>query len=138
MADVSKPIQDSDIPGKIIYVNDNFFGKQFMYFNKSLENGKFPNCLKLANMTPVFKPGARTSKNNYRPISILSAFSKISERPISRQLLKFFDNILYKFQSGFRKGYQTQHCLLLMLEIRKEATDTNKAFCSSFAGFSKR
>ena len=108
-----------------------------MYFNKSLENGKFPNCLKLANMTPVFKPGARTSKNNYRPISILSAFSKISERPLSRQLLEFFDNILYKFQSGFRKGYQTQHCLLLMLEIRKEATDNNKAFGSSVEGFSK-
>ena len=88
-------------------------------------------------MTPVFKPGARTPKNNYRPISILSAFSKISERPLSRQLLEFFDNILYKFQSGFRKGYQTQHCLLLMLEIRKGATDNNKAFGSSFESFSK-
>ena len=69
-----------------------------MYFNKSLENGKFPNCLKLANMTPVFKPGARTSKNNYRPISILSAFSKISERPLSRQLLEFFDIYYINFK----------------------------------------
>ena len=32
------------------------------YFNKSLENGKFPNCLEFANITPVFNKGARTSK----------------------------------------------------------------------------
>ena len=104
--------------------------------NKSLENVKIPNCLKLANITPVFKPDALTSKN-YRPICVLPAFSKIFERLLSRQLLKFFDNILYKFQCGFRKDYETQHCLLLMLEIRKGATDNNKAFDSSFEGFSK-
>ena len=44
------------------------------------------------------------------------------------QLLKFFDNTLSKFQCGFRKGYGTQHYLLLMLEIWKRATDNNKAF----------
>ena len=88
-------------------------------------------------ITPAFKPGARTSKINYRPISILPVFSKILERLFSRQLLEFFDNILYKFQCGFRKGYETQHCLLLMLEIWKGATNNNNAFGSSFEGFSK-
>ena len=88
-------------------------------------------------ITPAFKPGARTSKINYRPISILPVFSKILERLFSRQLLEFFDNILYKFQCGFGKGYGTQHCLLLMLEIRKGATDNNKAFGSCFEDFSK-
>ena len=35
--------------------NDNFFAEAInFYFNKSLENVKFPNCLKLANITPVF------------------------------------------------------------------------------------
>ena len=73
----------------------NFFAEAIcFYFNKSLENGKFPNCLKLVNATPVFKKGARTSKNNYRPVSILHVFSKIFERLLSRQLLEFFDNIL--------------------------------------------
>ena len=129
MLDVSKAIQESDIPVKIIKVNENFFAEAIcFYFNKSLENGKFPNCLKLANITPVFKKGARTSKNNYRPVSILPVFSKIYEGLLSRQLSEFFDNILSKFQCDFRKGYGTQHCLLLMLEIWKEATDNNKAF----------
>ena len=135
---VSKVIQENDIPGKIIKANEDFFGKQFcFYFNKSLENGKFHNCLKLANITPVFKPGAHTSKSNYRPISILPVFSKIFEKLLSKKLLEFFDNILYIFQCGFRKRYETQHCLLLMLEIRKGATDNNKAFGSSFEGFPK-
>ena len=75
-----------------------------------------------------FKKDARTSKNNYRPVSILPVFSKIFERLLSRHLLEFFDNILFKFQCGFRKVCGTQHCLLLMLEIWKGATDNNKAF----------
>ena len=53
---VSKTIQESDIPVKIIKANDNFFAESIcFYFNISLENRAFPNCLKLANITPVFK-----------------------------------------------------------------------------------
>ena len=63
--DVLKAIQESDIPVKIIKANENFFAEAIcFYFTKSLENGKFPNCLKLANITPVFKKDPRTSKNN--------------------------------------------------------------------------
>ena len=138
MLDVLKAIQESNIPVNSIKANNNFFAEAIcFYFNKSLENGKFPNCLKLANIIPVFRKGARTSKNNHRPVSILPVFSKIFERLLSRQLLEFFDNILYKCECGFRKAYETQHCLLRMLEIRKGATDNNKAFGSTFEGFSK-
>ena len=128
MLHVSKAMHESDIPVKIIKANESFIAEAIcFYLNKALENGKFPNCLKLANITPVLKNGARTSKNNYRPVSILPDFSKIFERLLRRQLSEFFDNILSKFQCSFRKGYGTQHCLLLMLEIWKEAT---KAFCA--------
>ena len=136
MLDVSKAIQESDIPVKIIKANEDFFAICF-YFNKVLEDGKFPNCLKLANIKPVFKKSLRTSKNNYRPVSIPSVISKIFERLLSKQLSGLFDNILSKFQCGFRKGYETQHCFLLMFEIGKEATDNNKAFGALLADFSK-
>ena len=63
--DVSKAIQESDIPVKIVKTDENFFVVAFFfYFNKALENGKFHNCLKLANITPVFKKDPRLSKNN--------------------------------------------------------------------------
>ena len=81
--------------------------------------------------------GVRTSKTNYRPVSILPVFSKMFEKLLSRQLLEFFDNIVSKFQCGFRKGYGTQHCLWLMLEIWKEATDNNKAFDALLTDLSK-
>ena len=103
-------------------------------FNKSGENGEFPNCLKLPNITPVFKKRTREPE---KPVNFLPVFSKIFERLLSRQLSEFFDNILSKFQCDFRKGYGTQHCLLLMLEIWKEATDNNKAFGALLTDLSK-
>ena len=55
-----------------------FFAEEiYAYFNKSVSKGKFSNCLKSANITPAFKKSARTSQNNYRPVSILPIFSKI-------------------------------------------------------------
>ena len=73
------------------------FQKQFFfffYFNKSLENSKFSSCLKLTNITTVFKKGRRASKNNYyRLVSVLPIFSEIFERLLSRQILEFFDNL---------------------------------------------
>ena len=43
-------------------------------------------------------------KNNFRPLNILVALSKIFEKTLGNQLLVFFRNILSKFQRGFRKG----------------------------------
>ena len=58
---VSKAIEESDIPAKITKANENFFPEAIcFYFNKSLENVKFPDCRKLANITPLFKRGACT------------------------------------------------------------------------------
>ena len=51
--------------------------------------------------------------------------------------LEFFDNIPSKFQCGYRKGYGTQNCLLLMFEIWKEATNNNKASGASLTDLSK-
>ena len=81
--------------------------------------------------------GGRTSKNNYRPVSILPILSKLFERLISKQLSEFFESILSKFQCGFRKGYGAQHCLLMMLETWKKATDNSKAFGALLTDLSK-
>ena len=40
----------------------------------------------------------------------------------------FFDNIFPNQQCGFRKGYSTQHCLLVMLETWKRSSDKDKVF----------
>ena len=89
----------------------------------------------IANATPIFKKRARTSKNNYRPVSILPILSKLFERLISKQFSEFFESILSKFQRGFRKGYGAQ--LLMMLETWKEVRDNKEAFGTLLTDISK-
>ena len=107
------------------------------YLNEFFEKNKFPDCLKLANVTPIFKKGARTSKNNYRPVSILPTLSNLFERLISKQLSEIFESILLKFQCAFRKDYGGQHSLLMMLETWKKATDNSKTFGALLTDLSK-
>ena len=113
----TKVTQETDTPVNIFKDNKEFFAGYFQtFFNDAIVSSKFPSSLKMANIKAVFKKGTKSLKKNYRPISILPLVSKIFERIICKQLTTFFDNILSKYQCGFRKGHGTQHCLLLMLE----------------------
>ena len=106
-------------------------------FNKSKNSSKFPLSFKLTNTTPICKTEARNHRNNYRPVSILPLISKIFENIINRLLSIDFEEILSKFQCGFRKGFSTQHCLFLMLGKWKRAVDGNKVFRALLSDLSK-
>ena len=69
-----------------------------------------PNILKVSRVTPVYKNGLTTEPTNYRPIALLSPFSKILEKIIADQLTSFIEKheILFPYQFGFRKGYSIQ------------------------------
>ena len=97
----------------------------------------FWNSLKNAIISPVHKKGAKTSKDNYRPVSILSNISKIYERLLFKQISEYFEPILSKFQCGFRKGFSVQHCLLAMLEKWKSAVDNKRNFDGLLTDLSK-
>ena len=60
--------------------------------------------------------GKKDKKEDYRPVSILPVLSKIFERIMLIQMSAFFEDIFNKQQCRFRKGYNTQQCLLKMLE----------------------
>ena len=49
-------------------------------FNEILRAGNFPDRLKLADITPVFKKNNPSEKENYRPVGVLPVVSKIFER----------------------------------------------------------
>ena len=68
---------------------------------------------------------------------MLLLISKIFEKIIRRQLSNHFDNILSKFQCGFRKGYSPQHYLLLMIDKWKKAVDNHKVFGAVLTDLSK-
>ena len=83
-------------------------------FNLSLSEGKFPDDWKSARVCPIFKSGKRDECANYRPISILSAISKIFEKLVFEQLSRYLttSKILTDYQSGFRKGFSPCFSLL--------------------------
>ena len=107
--------------------------------NFSLLSGHFPNSLKTACVTPVFKSGDKTEVCNYRPISILSIFSKIFEKVVAYQLYSYLiqTQILTSSQYGFRKGKSTSDALLSTLQYVYDNIDENKIVISFFLDFSK-
>ena len=81
-----------------------------------LSTGNFPGNMKLANITPVFKKKDPLKKENYRPVSILSAISKIFERLTQKQIVGYMENFLSPYLSGYRKNFNTQQALLALIE----------------------
>ena len=81
--------------------------------NLSIKYSIFPTDCQIAKLKPLFEKGSTTDPINYRPISLLPFISKIIEKVIHDQTQEFSDTnkILFKFQSGFRKGYSTDSCL---------------------------
>lgn len=77
--------------------------------NKCLELGIFPENLKLAKVTPIFKSGNKSNPSNYRPISVLPVISKVFERILYTRLEVYLNsiNFLSAKQYGFRKKSNT-------------------------------
>ena len=95
--------------------------------NNSINDGIFPTELKMADVTSFFKSGEKTTKKNFRPISILPCVSKVYERLLGDQLNEHFtsrNDILCNLLSGFRKGYSTQHALQIVIENWKRSLDS--------------
>lgn len=131
-------MQQLDIPTKILRANSEFFTRFFSSnINQCLEVDIFPFDLKTADVTPGYKKKSKNSKDNYRPVSILSNISKIYERCIYEQIENYFNNILSKYQHGFRKGFNSQHCLMSLIEKWKESIDNGGAFGAVLTDLSK-
>ena len=107
--------------------------------NVSLHTLMFPNILKTANVTPIFKNDDPALCNNYRPISLLSNISKIFEKIIHARLSVFLstNNILNEKQFGFRNQHSTNHDLIEITEKNKKGCDSGKFVCRVFLDFQK-
>ena len=91
--------------------------------NATMDNCCFPDKLKEADVCAIHKKDDTCQKVNFRPISVLSAMSKIFERIMSEQINQFFVGILSSLLSGFRQGYSTQHALFRVVETWKKCLD---------------
>ena len=78
------------ISTKLIKDAADFFWKPLtMVFNSSLKCCVFPDILKLARVTQSFKTGSKKDENNYRPISVISVYSRMLEKIVYDQLIEY-------------------------------------------------
>ena len=73
----------------------------------------FPHKYKISKIKPLYKKGLKNDRKNFRSISLLPLISKIIERIIHDRTMNLVsdNNVLYKYQSGFRKFHSTDTCL---------------------------
>ena len=91
----------------------------------SINQGVFPNEMKIAKVIPIYKSGNKSQTSNYRPISVFHFFPKIFEKIMYTYLIDFINehnilNILNNYQFGFRQKYSTNPAIItLVVKINK-------------------
>ena len=107
--------------------------------NQSLQEGIFPEQLKIANVIPLYKSDDPMCFNHYRPVSLLCILSKVFERIMYTRLLKFLENlkIIYENQFGFRKYHSTYMALILLMDKIAKSLNKGEFVVGVFLDFSK-
>jgi Reverse transcriptase (RNA-dependent DNA polymerase) len=108
-------------------------------FNLSFSSGTVPTQLKIAKIVPIFKSGDADSVDNYRPISLLSNFSKVLEKIMCNRLTCFLENngLISNNQYGFRKGHSTVHPIIHLLNEVAGAANRKKYTVAIFCDLRK-
>ena len=110
-----------------------------LLFNQSMSECKVPHDWKLANVTPIYKQGSRSSPENYRPISLTCHLSKIMEsivRDVITQHLNKFD-LITSSQHCFRRGCSCVTNLLAFLDKVTSYRDDKESVDIIFLDFAK-
>ena len=136
--DGSKATPVGDMPAEMLTsTTDVHVSLLTKIINSSIRNGCFPDELKAAEVTPIFKKNDDLDKENYRPVSGLPHVSKIIEKVMYIQIENLMEDKLSKLLTGFRKNHSTQHCLVNMLEKWKNTLDKGSFVCAIFMDLSK-
>lgn len=105
--------------------------------NKSMEQGIFPNQLKLAKIIPIYKSKDKEQFNNYRPISLLSSISKIFEKIVYKRLYTFIEPVLYNKQFGFRTKRSTIQAVMELCVDIMDSFENKQITMATFLDLSK-
>ena len=128
-----------DVPPKLIILASHVISRLLSDLINSTLIGEsiFPSVEKVACVTPAFKKTDRLKKENYRPISVLNAFSKVLERFLANQMIPYLNNIFSVYLSAYRKHDSCQHVLLRMMEKWRKCLHENKVVGAVLMDLSK-
>ena len=96
-------------------------------FNDMLSIGNFPDNMKYNRHNTCIQEKRPFKKENYRPVSILSAISQIFEKLIQKQIVRYMENFLSPYLRGYRKKFNIKQAFLALTENWKKVLD-NKSF----------
>ena len=121
------------------FINKDISKCLTLIINQSLNSGIFPDKLKVAKVTPIFKKGDKQIITNYRPISVLPVISKIFETVIHEQLSEYFvtNNLFSPQKYGFRKNLSTELAALELLDRLLIQLDSRKIPINFYIDLSK-
>ena len=106
--------------------------------NNSFKHNIFPSNAKVACVKPVDeKTESSHSVLNFRSVSILNPFSKISEKFSKNFLVSKIEMFLSPSLQAYRKSYNTRHVLTRMIEEWRKNLDNNSVVEAVLADLSK-
>mgnify|MGYP000297251403 CR=1 FL=1 len=110
-----------------------------LIINQSITTGIFPENMKIAKVTPLFKKGDVHMFENYRLISLLPSFSKIIEKVLFNHLNEYFksNQLFYNHQYGFRELHSTELATLEFVDRILNIMDKGDVPLSIFMDLSK-
>ena len=123
----------------IIDAYDNLKNILFHVFQVSIQHEIFPDSLKIAKVTPIFKSGDKDNVSNYRPISILPVCSKVLERIMYNRVYNHLDSkgLLYEKQFGFQRNNSTEHAILQLTPNITDSLEKGEYTLGVFIDLSK-
>ncbi len=107
--------------------------------NSSLTIGCVPDDMKVAKVIPIYKKDDNHYFSNYRPISLLSIFSKLLEKIMAKRLLSFLSkhNVLIPQQFGFRTAHSTELALAYLIHKLTKKMENKEFIIGVFLDLSK-
>ena len=129
-----------EIPAKVIkQVSNEITPPLTQIFNRSMNEGIFPNQFKTSKVTPIFKKGNKQEVKNYRPISVLPCLSKVLEKLIHDRLIEFItqNQIISDAQHGFQRQKSTTSAVLALTDDILKSFDAKKFTIALFLDLSK-
>ena len=138
--DESKSTGPSSIPVRILKIAAPYIILPLCkLINLSFHTGVFPESIKVAKVVPTFKSGSSQDINNYRPILLMSVFSKIIEKIVHQRLYLFLreNYIIYKSQFCFQKNKSTIHSLIQIVEKIRNVIENKMYGCGIFIDLKK-
>ena len=90
-------------------------------------------------VAPLFIKGDLFDCSCYRPISLLSTFSKVFEKCVYKRVYSFHEKniFIFKRQRAFRSGYSSNHTIVNLVESIKKYIENDNYVCSVFIDLKK-